>query len=735
MIESRNSDAFQPGDVLNNTYRIEALLGRGGTSDVYKARSEISGRLAALKVLKSEFSGNDDYLVLLTREEEIREIRHDAVVRYSENHRTQDGLVYLVMDYVEGPGLDKKLKQGPMAAEDLLTVCQRVAEGLNAAHTRNIVHRDLSPDNIILRGGDPAQPVIIDFGIAKDTNPGAETIVGNEFAGKYAYAAPEQLSGHTDARSDIYSLGALLLANFRGAKPDVGSNPMEVVRKKGEPLDTEGAPEPLKTLLDRMTAPLPDDRFQTARDVLAFLKDQTDASEPEDAEATVIVPPPRKTPVEKAPVTPQVIEEPAPVAAPQSAPPVSAQPTSEAGKSRGGLYAGLVVLLLLLGGAGAYLSGAFDAMMGPSYPVADPYTLRIAQTKDGAPQAVGNVPTEPVQAALSALMARHSGTAELTLASGDLEDNWGADVLETLNRLEPLDAWQLDMTGNVASVSGVTTDPALFDKLNDQFLAGFPGALTGDVDIRLQPLFLATDVLQTVIDKNADCGPLSLPGATPVGFGPDSDVVVTGRVAGTAARIALFDALRAVAGDRKVVLDVEVLNPTLCLIETHLPDAPTGGFAVDFTVGERDEPNPSGRFFVGENPVIDIVLPADVVDGYLTVSILDVSGNVFHLLPNINRQDNSVAALRQGREGDVSIRVAYDLKEAAQSGKLAFRVDDSALGKSKVIVIYSAQPLFDGMRPTSESAVGYAEALQANVEADRDSVQSLDSRILETAAN
>ena len=81
MIESRPGDAFQPGELLNNTYRIEALLGRGGTSDVYKARSEISGRLMALKVLKSEFSGNDDYLVLLTREEEIRDIRHDAVVR------------------------------------------------------------------------------------------------------------------------------------------------------------------------------------------------------------------------------------------------------------------------------------------------------------------------------------------------------------------------------------------------------------------------------------------------------------------------------------------------------------------------------------------------------------------------------------------------------------------------------------------------------------------------------
>ncbi|WP_238705191.1 serine/threonine protein kinase [Parasedimentitalea marina] len=182
MMDSRPGDMFQPGDLLNNTYRIEMLLGRGGTSDVYKARSEISGNLVALKVLKQELAGNEDFTVLMAREENIREIRHDAVVRYSENHRTPEGQIYLLMDFIDGPGMDKKLKQGPMSADDLLIVGRRVAEGLQAAHARNIVHRDLSPDNIILRDGDPAQAVIIDFGIAKDTNPGAQTIVGNEFA-------------------------------------------------------------------------------------------------------------------------------------------------------------------------------------------------------------------------------------------------------------------------------------------------------------------------------------------------------------------------------------------------------------------------------------------------------------------------------------------------------------------------------------------------------------------------
>ncbi len=723
MLESRPTDAFQPGDLLNNTYRIEGLLGRGGTSDVYKARSDISGRLAALKVLKAEFSGNDDYLVLLTREEEIREIRHDAVVRYSENHRTPDGHVYLVMDYVEGPGLDKKLKQGPMSADDLLTICRRVTEGLQVAHSRNIVHRDLSPDNIILEGGDPAKAVIIDFGIAKDTNPGAETIVGNEFAGKYAYAAPEQLGGQTDARSDIYSLGALLLANFRGAAPSIGKNPMEVVEKKAQPLDTDGLPDPLKTLIDRMTAPDANARFQSAEAVLAFLDAPDSGADQVDPDATVIVAPPRR---QEAPVT-------TPPPPPQPTPAPEPEPTPEPRKSRGGVMAVLLVLVLAAGGAGGYLTGMFDGLLGPEYPPADPFSLIVERPAEGPARAVGYVPSTDVQEALNTLMTNQSGSAELTLATGNIGESWGADVLTTLNALDGVDEWRMVVSGGHAQLSAVTTDKAVEARLVAFFADGLPGQLEGSADIQLQPVFLAVGDVKPLVDARADCGPLQLPGASAVGYGPQDQITVTGRVAQTATRVGLFDTLRAAAGDRKIILDLEVLNPTLCLIESYLPKAPQSGIDVAFRFGDRDEANPSGRFFVGENPVIDVTLPGDVTDGYLTVSILDVSGNVFHLLPNINRDDNKVATLRDGKSGPVKIRVAYSLQESAVNGLLAFRVDDSTLGKSKVIVLHSEKPLFDGLRPTSESAVGYARALQESAETDAGSILSLDSKVLVTA--
>ena len=738
MLESRPSDAFQPGDLLNNTYRIEGLLGRGGTSDVYKARSDISGRLAALKVLKAEFSGNEDFLVLLTREEEMREIRHDAVVRYSENHRTPDGHVYLVMDYVEGPGLDKKLKQGPMPAEDLLTIARRVSEGLQAAHARNIVHRDLSPDNIILQDGDPAKAVIIDFGIAKDTNPGAETIVGNEFAGKYAYAAPEQLSGQTDARSDIYALGALLLANFRGEKPNAGNNPMEVVENKGKPLDTQGVPEPLKSLIDRMTAPDPNARFQSADAVLAFL-DAPDtgageaSAEDVDPDATGIVPITKPAPPEPSPEPSPL---PAPGPPPQPEPKTSPEPKPVAAprKSKGGLVAVLLVLLLGAGGVGGYMTGLFGDLLGPKYPIADPYTLIVNKPVDGPPQAVGNVPSEPVARTLTALMTQHAGTANLTLAVGDIAESWGEDVLATLAPLDGLDEWRLIVKDNKAQLSGVTTNKDLHARVLAAFPNGLPGALEGKVDITLRDLFLALDRVKPIVDSFADCGPLQTPGVTAVGYGPETPLVVKGRMARTANRVGLYDALRALSGDRQVILDVEVLNPTLCLIESRLPKAPPGGVKVLFRDGDLDEPNPSGRFFVGENPVIDLVLPAEMTDGYLTVSILDVSGSVFHLLPNLNRQGNDVATLRNGQSGPVTVRVTDSLSKPQQNGALAFKVDESTLGKSKIIIIHSSRPLFGGLRPSEESATGYARALQENAESDTGSILSLDSRILVTTS-
>ena len=731
MADSRAGDIFQPGDLLNSTYRIETILGRGGTSEVYKARNDISGRFVAIKVLKSEFAGDEAFLTLMRREEEIREIRHDAVVRYSENHRTPEGLIYLVMDYVDGPGLDAMLKGGGMSAEDLVKVCRRVVDGLKVAHDRRIIHRDLSPDNIILKGGKADQAVIIDFGIAKDANPGAQTIVGNEFAGKYAYAAPEQLAGNTDTRSDLYSLGALLLATFRGKRPDPGANPMEVVKRKQDRLDTSGVPEPLKSLIDKMADPDPAKRFQSADELLRAIDHGMPTASLDDR--TVVVP--RSAAASStAPANPYAT--PAKPAAKPAQPAAKPAAQETPAKSRSGLVVVLVLLVLIGGGAGAWFSGALSGFLKPALPVADPYALIIERPASGAPRAVGDVPSEDVSAQLKQAMAAIGGTTDLTLASGPIGETWGKDMISVVKALDKVETWRVAITANQAAVTGSTTDPAVQQAVMAS-IGMLPGVLKGTAQIDVAqkaPQFLTADDVTTVLAQLADCGPLTLSDPPAVGYGKSDTITVTGRLARPEKQVQLFDAVTALAPDRKVDLKIELLNPALCQIETTLPATHEGKFSFAFGYGDSHDDNPSGRYFVGENPVIDLVIPADVTSGYVSVAIIDVSGNVYHLLPNLNRKDSAVTDLRHGAAGEAKVRIAYPLSDNKDSSHVAFTVDATTLGKSKVIVIYSEKPLFPELRPTTESVGGFAEALKQAVDGGSVHILSLNSRILTTIA-
>lgn len=705
MAAPQSRDTFRVGDLLNNTYRIDAVLGRGGTSEVYRAISEISGRFVALKVLKSELSANVDYLRLMTREEAIRDVRHDAVVRYSENHRTPEGHVYLIMDYVEGPTLDRLMNQGPMKAEDLLVVAQRVAEGLVAAHARRVVHRDLSPDNIILRGGKPDEAVIIDFGIAKDDTPGAETIVGNEFAGKYAYAAPEQLHGRTDARSDLYALGATLLACFRGATPNLGANPVEMLRIKEAAPDTTGVPDPLKGLIDRLCAPRPEDRFQTAVEVVQALDPGFVAPGTQRPVAAT------KPPVSRAPT-----QLPPPVAPPR--------------RSGGGAVVLALLVVLGLGGAGGYVMGAFDGLFAPAVPVASPYTILVERTADQPPRARGTMPSPALVTALTDRMTGAGGTAEVTLASGAIPETWGPEVMDLVDWLSALPEWRLEVSDGAATVTGLAADRAT----RDAVLAALPsGALTVTADLGFGPRILRPDALTPALEAYQDCGALAVQDPPAQGWPTGARILVTGRMATEAARLQLYDALVAIIGDREATVDVEILNPNLCAIEAALPQAPSEGFQVIFGFGDRADPNPAARYFVGENPTIDVVIPAGVTDGYIWVSLVDVTGSVFHLLPNLNRPENDVATLRDGQTGEVTVRVAYSVAEATGTPKMAFVVDDSIMGKSKIVILHAPRQVFETLRPMSESVSSFAAAIAGQEEQDQMSTLfSIDARILTT---
>ena len=356
MTDTPNSGILSSGEVLNNTYVVGDLIASGGTGEVYRATNRVSGREIAIKILKKEFAQDEQFTNLMKREASVlHEVVDPAVVRYYDllESDLHGGFLFIVMEFIEGQSLADEMKsKGPVDEATLLQVAERVLKGLMAAHAKNAFHRDLSPDNILLRDGDPEQSTLIDFGIAKDVNEGAKTVVGGGFAGKYQYASPEQMEGRTDARSDLYSLGMTLMGAFRGQSPNAGSSLMEIVSAKAVKPDISDMTGPLGDLVSRLVEPDPNNRLQSAKEALVYLKT---AGEPDpvlaltgETEQTVVIARP------KAPDTSHL-----PTTGAESSVSLKTAMNDAPKKSRTGLYA-LLFLLLAGAGGGAYFSGMLD---------------------------------------------------------------------------------------------------------------------------------------------------------------------------------------------------------------------------------------------------------------------------------------------------------------------------------------------------------------------------------------
>jgi outer membrane protein assembly factor BamD (BamD/ComL family) len=265
---------LQPGVVLNNTHRVDQMLGRGGMGEVYRGTNVHTGDQVAIKVIRPELVDDGHMRDLFLREAmALRKIRHPAIVSYEGASADASGRLYLVMDFVEGPSLAQFVTQRPLTPAEMRGLRRRVAEGLQAAHDQNVVHRDLSPDNIILRGGDLNQATIIDFGIARRTDAAKTSLIGQSFAGKVEYAAPEQFgmyTGAADARSDIYTLGLVLVAAVQGHPLDMGTSPVAAIDARKKVPDLSRVPPELRPGLTRMLEPDPAARPQSMRDVAAL---------------------------------------------------------------------------------------------------------------------------------------------------------------------------------------------------------------------------------------------------------------------------------------------------------------------------------------------------------------------------------------------------------------------------------------------------------------------------------
>ena len=254
------------GTRLNDIYEIESLVAIGGMGEVYKGRAIATGDEVAIKSIRPEFAENADALALFRKEAAaLHNLYHEAIVRYFLfSIDPHIGLPYLAMEFVEGQSLSDVLKDGPLSFDDLRILQKRLASGLHAAHELGIVHRDVSPDNIILPGRDFGRAKIIDFGIARSTAAGGErTVIGSGFAGKFSYVSPEQLGlqgGDVTGKSDIYSLGLVLAEAALGQKLDMGQSHLQVIEKRQRVPDLTRLDPRIRPLLGRMLQPNPKDR-------------------------------------------------------------------------------------------------------------------------------------------------------------------------------------------------------------------------------------------------------------------------------------------------------------------------------------------------------------------------------------------------------------------------------------------------------------------------------------------
>lgn len=252
------------GTRLNGIYVVERQIAVGGMGEVYAGRAAETGVPVAIKMIRPELAADPNIISLFRREAlALHQLRHEAIVAYYVFSIDPDlNAAYLAMEFVPGRSLSEMAREGPLGFEFVRILQKRVAAGLHTAHTLGVIHRDVSSDNIILPDGDPARAKIIDFGIAKNTLD-KSTIIGDGFAGKNSYISPEQLGmfgGKVTAKSDVYSLGLVLVEALLGRKLDMGGNLAEVVTKRETVPDLTGVDRRMQPLIRQMLDPNPDNR-------------------------------------------------------------------------------------------------------------------------------------------------------------------------------------------------------------------------------------------------------------------------------------------------------------------------------------------------------------------------------------------------------------------------------------------------------------------------------------------
>src|SRR6516225_8286557 len=274
--------SLAPGTKLG-PYEIGIPLGAGGMGEVYRAKDNRLDRSVAIKILPAQFSNDPVRKQRFEREARtISSLSHPHIcVLYDVGH--QDGTDYLVMECVEGETLAKRLEKGPLPLGQVLKYAAQIADALDKAHRRGVVHRDLKPGNIVLAS---MGAKLLDFGLAKPVSPLASGMTltaeaprvamteEGTIVGTFQYMSPEQVEGkELDGRSDIFSFGAVLYEMLTGRRAFEGKSKLSVASAilEREPAPISAlkplTPPELDYAIRRSLAKEPEKRWQSAADL------------------------------------------------------------------------------------------------------------------------------------------------------------------------------------------------------------------------------------------------------------------------------------------------------------------------------------------------------------------------------------------------------------------------------------------------------------------------------------
>lgn len=286
--------SYSVGEVVDNTYRLLAVLGEGGMGVVFHCQHLILGKEYALKLLASEQLSDESWSRFQVEAKALARLNHPAVVAVHNMGVDKGECPYYVMDYIDGQSLAQLIKSKKrLTVKEALSIFIQLADALGAAHQQGIIHRDIKPSNVMVSENGGYKVKLVDFGIARLSNSGIKgqvtTAAGTVFGTPY-YMSPEQgLGRKVDGRADIYSLGCALFEALTSIPPFCGANAMETLilhQTEDAPLLSEvyvgGNFSPdLNRVVARMLKRAPEERYASMQEVrrdLIALRDGTPLS-------------------------------------------------------------------------------------------------------------------------------------------------------------------------------------------------------------------------------------------------------------------------------------------------------------------------------------------------------------------------------------------------------------------------------------------------------------------------